>query len=230
MSSVQLKYTVQTLKKEHIKQVVDLFIKSFCNSEPITRHLHVGLDEYQPFATEVVDKAIEDGLSTVALDEKNRVIAFIIVEDIADPFMPKLSHYPKLQPIFELLTELSKPFVDGKKFEKGKVAHFWIAGVEKEYMGHGMFTELDDATIRMAAEKGFNFAYAEFTNEISEKVTRQFKLIELWNRISYEDFILENGQRPFHGVKGGAAAYCAAIRPGVKLDSLQNCYTMDITH
>jgi hypothetical protein len=230
MSSVQQKYSVKTLAKEHIKQVIDLFIRSFCYNEPITHHLHVDITEYRPFATEVVDKAVKDGLSTVALDESNRVIAFIIVEDIADPFMPKLSHYPKLQPIFELLTKLSRPFVDGKKFTKGKIAHFWIAGVEKEYMGHGMFTELDNETIRMAAEKGFNFAYAEFTNEISEKVTHQFKIIELWNRIAYEDFMLENGQRPFSGVKGGAASYCAAIKPGVKLDSLQDCYTMDITH
>ncbi len=230
MSSVQLKYTVETLKKEHAKQVIDLFIRSFCNSEPITRHLHVAKEEYQPFATEVVDKALKEGLSTVALDDKKRVIAFIIVEDIAEPFMPELSHYPKLTPVFELLTKLSKPFVTGKHFKKGKIAHFWIAGVEKEYMGHGMFTELDNETIKRAAEKGFNFAYAEFTNEVSEKVTHQFKIIELWNRIMYEDFKLENGQKPFSGVKGGAAAYCAAIKPGVKLDSLQGCYTMDVTH
>lgn len=230
MSTQKLKYTVHTLTKEHAKPVMELFIKSFCNSEPITKHLHVSPKEYEPFAKEVIEKAIKDGLSTVALDEKNKLLAFIIVEDIADPFMPKLSHYPKLQPIFELLTELSRPFMDGRKFTKGKVAHFWIAGVEKEFMGQGMFTELDDATIRMAAEKGFNFAYAEFTNEISEKVMRQFKIMELWNRIMYDEFKSGNGQKPFQGVKGGAAAYCAAIRPGVKLESLQSCYTTDARH
>src|SRR5437867_4154947 len=101
MSSVQQKYSVKILAKEHTKQVIDLFIRSFCYSEPITQHLQVDPGEYKPFATEVVDKAVKDGLSTVALDENKRVIAFIIVEDIADPFMPKLSHYPKLQPIFE---------------------------------------------------------------------------------------------------------------------------------
>jgi hypothetical protein len=230
MDSTKTAYTVQTLKQEHAKHVIDLFVKSFCNSEPITRHLHIDKEEYRPFATEVVNKAIADGLSTVALNDKNKVIAFIIVEDIADPFIPQLSHYPRLTPIFELITELSKPFVKGKKFTKGKIAHFWLAGVEKTYMGHGMFTDLDNTTIRMAAEKGFNFAYAEFTNAVSEKVTRQFKIIELWNRVVYDDFALANGQKPFEGVKGGAAAYCAAIGPGIKLDSLQKCYTMDAGH
>ncbi len=229
MSSVKSKYTVQTLKKEHAKQVIDLFIRTFCQCEPLTNCLHMSNSEYQPFATEVTDKAVKDGLSTVALDEKNRVIAFIIVEDLADPFMPKLSHYPKMKNIFELLTSLSKPFVEGKKFVKGKVAHFWVAGVEPDYMHHGMFTELDEVTIRLAAKKGFNFAYAEFTNSTSEKVTHQFKTIELCNRINYEDFE-SNGQKPFKDVPGGAAAYCAAIKPGINLDSLKKCYTIDVTH
>jgi hypothetical protein len=227
MDSTKVSYTVKTMQQEHAKPVIDLFIKTFCTSEPITRHLDIDKEEYRPFATAVVEKAIQEGLSTVALNEKNKIIAFIIVEDMAEPFVPELNRYPNLQPIFDLLTELSRPFVDGKKYIKGKVAHFWLAGVEKAYMGHGMFTDLDNVTIQMAAEKGFNFAYAEFTNEVSEKVTRQFKVIELCNRVSYEDFTMENGQKPFKGVRGGAAAYCAAIIPGVKLDSLQKCYTMD---
>ena len=230
MDTVKSKYTVEALKKEHKQQAIDLFDRMFCDVEPITHHLHIDKDEYKPFATEVIDKAIKDELSTVVVDEDNKVIAFIIVEDLADPFLPHLSHYPKLTPIFELLTALSKPFVDGKIFTKGKIAHFWIAAVEKEYMGHHMFTELDDETIRRAAKKGFEFAYAEFTNSVSEKVTHQFKTIELWNRISYEEFKLQNGQKPFCGVKGCASAYCAAIKPGVKLDSLQNCYTMSHRH
>lgn len=226
----QTKFTVTPLKKVHAKEVTELFVKSFCNYEPITKHLHVDKKEYAPFAEEVIQKAITDKLSSVALDSDNHVIAFIIAEDIADPFMPRLSRYPKLKPVFDLLTELSKPFMEGKRFAKGKVAHFWIAGVESKYMGQHMFTELDDATIKMAAEKGFSFAYAEFTNEVSEKVTGQFELITLCNRIKYSDFKLQNGQKPFAGLTGGAASYYAAIKPGVKLDSLSKCYTIEAAH
>ena len=223
-------YTIDTLQKQHVREVTELFINSFRNYEPITKRLNVSREDYTPFVEEVVQKAIKDGMSSVAVDENKHVIAFIIAEDMANPFMPHLSHYPKLKPVFALLAKLSKPFVDGKVFSKGKVAHLWVAAVDPKYMGHHMFTELDDATIKMVAKKGFNFAYAEFTNEISEKIIHQFKLIELCNRIKYDDFELENGQKPFAGIKGGAAAYYAAIRPGVKLDSLKNCYTMDTTH
>lgn len=226
MREDKLQYRVETLQTQHTKPVIELFIKSFCHFEPITQHLDVKESEYRPFATEVVEKAIRDGLSTVALDKNGRLIAFIIVEDIANPFRPHLSHYPSLSPVFELLDELSRPFLEGKTFKKGKIAHFWIAGVEKEYMGKGLFTELDDTTIRMAADRGFDFAYAEFTNQISEKVTQHFKLIELWNRINYSDFRLDNGMQPFKDVEGGAAAYCAAIKAGIKLDSLNKYYTV----
>ena len=154
-------------------------------------------------------------------------MAFIIVEDIANPFQPNVVHYPTLLPIFRLLEELSAPFMDGKTYARNKVAHFWIAGVERAWMGHGMFTQLNDATIQRTAEKGFDFAYAEFTNPVSEKVTHHFRVIELCNRINYADFRMDNGYAPFQGVKGGAAAYCAAIRPGVKLDSLKKYYTAE---
>lgn len=227
MNTENKKYIIKTLTKEHQQQVIDLFIKSFCDYEPITHHLKIEKKEYKPFASEVIDKAIKEGLSTVALNQENQVIAFIVAEDIANPFEPSLAHYPHLKPVLDLLSKLSEPFMNGKRFIEGKVAHFWLAGVDKDYMGHGMFSDLNEYTIQMAAKKGFEFAYAEFTNQISEKVTRQFQVIELENRIIYKDFQTKNGQMPFRDVPGGAAAYCAAIKPGIKLDSLEKCYTMD---
>ncbi|MBX3708867.1 MAG: hypothetical protein KIT56_04290 [Gammaproteobacteria bacterium] len=219
-------YTIQTLTEEYEKSAIDLFVKSFCDSEPITKHLRVSYQEYEPFAREVIQKAIKEGMSKIALDKQNRVIACAVAEDLADPFIPHVAHYPKLKSVFAFLRELSKPFLYGKKFIKGKIAHVWIAAVDPTYRGKGLSTEIDIACVEAAARKGYDFAYAEFTSELSERVTSQFKLLQLCNKINYNDFRWENDTKPFKGLQGTATSYVATIRPGVKLDSLPHCYTV----
>lgn len=218
-------YTIHTLQEEHTKPAIDLFIKSFCDSEPITKHLNVNYAEYEPFAREVVQKAVREGMSKVAVDKNGKVIACAIAEDLANPFIPHTAHYPKIKPILELIDELSKPFLEGKKFIRGKVTHVWIAAVDPAYRGLGLSTEIDVACVEAAARKGYDFAYAEFTNELSEKVTSQFKILQICNKIKYDTFKSHDGQMPFKGMEGSAASYIATIRPGVKLDSIYHCYT-----
>ena len=215
--------TVQTLQEAHMKAVTELFVKTFCDSEPLTKYLNVHYDEYKPFANEVVHKAVKEGLSKVAIDKQGKIIACAIAEDLADPFVPHIAHYAKLKPIFALLRELSKPFMEGKKFQPKKILHLWIALVDPAYRGQGLSTMIDMACIEAAARKGFDFAYTEFTNDLSEKVIKQFKILKLYNRINYEDFNTQ-GEKPFTSLKGSAASYVATIRPGINLDSLSHCY------
>ena len=216
-------YAILTLQDMHAKSTVDLFIKSFCDSEPTTRHLGISYEDYEPFAKDVVDKAIKDGMSVVAVDKSNKVIACAIAEDITDPFEPELSHYPKMKPIFALLTKLSEPFLKDKKFTKGKIEHIWIAIVDKTYRGKGLSTQIDMACADLAVRKGYDFAYTEFTNDVSEKITHHYPVYKSFNKIKYDDFQYEN-EKPFRGLEGGAAAYLIGIRPGVQIDAFKQCY------
>lgn len=217
-------YTIQPLAPDHVKATVELFTKTFCDSEPITRHLGIQYADYLPFANEVVSKAAKDGLSKVALDQKQRVIAFCIAEDLADPFIPKVVHYPKLQPIFSLLRALSRPFLQDKAFSEKKIAHVWVVAVDPAFRNQRVFTEIDLNCSETLARKGYGFAYVEFTSEISEKIIKQYGLYKLMNRIVYDKFSLENGQQPFKGLEGSASAYMIVIRPGINLSALEQCY------
>ncbi len=216
-------YTIQTLGNEHIKSATLLFTKCFCDSEPVTKHLGIHYQDYEKFAFEVIQKAAKEGMSKVAIDHQHRVIACAISEDMADPFVPHLAHYPKLKPIIALYDALSAPFVNGKKFINGKIVHVWIAAVDTAYRGQGLSTEIVMACIDTAARKGFDFAYAEFTNAVGQNVTHHFEMLELCNRVRYNDFVYEN-KKPFEGLEGSADAYVAAIRPGVNLNAITHCY------
>lgn len=216
-------YSIRPLTREYMQGAADLFVRTFCDDEPITKHLGIQYHEYEPFAQAVIQKAVKDGLSVVALDDKNRVVGCVIGEDITDSFQPNPSLYPKMKPIFALIEQLSEPFFSGKSFKKGKMAHTWIAMVDKSFRGKGVSTDIDLACTNLIASKGYYFTYAEFTNDISEKVTRHYPVSKKIYELSYAEFIYQ-GKAPFKGVKGGAAAYVLGIKPGVKIDALSECY------
>lgn len=228
MSKTMMKteYTISTLQPKHTQSAIELFTRAFCDSEPITKHLEISYAEYEPFVREVVEKAIKDGLSVVAVNQEGKVIACTIGEDITDQFSPHVEKYPKLKPVFELLSKLSDPFLKGKHFAKNKIAHVWIAIVDQTYRGQGLSTAIDMACADLAVRKGFDFVYAEFTNPVSEKITHHYKVYKLCNSIKYDDFMTNEGEKSFAGVKGGANAYIIGIKPGIKIDSLPNCYIM----
>ncbi|HSW70345.1 MAG TPA: pyridoxal-dependent decarboxylase [Gammaproteobacteria bacterium] len=229
MSTIQTEYTIRTLTDDYINSALELFIKSFCDSEPITRHLNMKYDDYEPFAREVLEKAAKEGMSVIAIDRNNKVIAVAVSEDMANFFVPHLAKYPKMKPIFALLSELDKPFMKGKDFLKGKIAHVSVAVVDSKHRGKGLSTAIDMACGELAVRKGFDFAYAEFTSDVSENITHHYDTYKLCNKIKYEDFALEN-DHPFKGVKGEATAYIVGLKPGLKLDSLQTCYKEARSH
>lgn len=219
----KVEYKIQLLTKEYMRSTADLFVKSFCDSEPITRHLNMQYHEYEPFVYQVLQKAVRDQLSVIAIGPDNKVIACSIAEDITDLFVPQLDLYPKMKPIIALLDQLSAKFLQNKIFIKGKVAHVWIAMVDPAYRGLSLSTAIDQACGKVCLDKGYEYVYAEFTNEVSEKITRHYPFSQVMNYIDYEDFTW-GGTQPFLGLPGGATAYIVGIKPGVTSETFEACY------
>lgn len=128
-----------------------------------------------------------------------------------------------MKPIFALIEELSEPFFAGREFKKGTMAHTWIAMVDKKHRGKGLSTEIDLACTDHIANKGYLFTYAEFTNPISEKITHHYPVSKKINEIKLGEFT-HKSMTPFKGVKGVTASYILGIKPGVTIESLENCY------
>jgi histidine decarboxylase len=230
MTTENQEYTLQNLTEQTMKSATDLFTRTFCESEPITKHLNVQPVDYIPFAKEVMQKAVKDGLSKVLVDKQQHVVAVCVAEDIADPFIPKLSHYPKLRPIVAILDELSRPFLEDKIFSKGKIAHCWIAAVAPELHGKKLSVMIDTGTTDALARKGYDYVYCEFTNPLSEKIVSHYNSIQQMNKVTLDNFVLDKNIRPFAGLPGAVASYILVIRPGVKIESLENCYKVEVKY
>lgn len=216
---------IESLHEQHAKQAIQLFANSFCEDEPITAYLGITYDNYFAYATDLIHKAIKDQLSHVVLDENNQVIGLIVSEDLANPFEPDFSLYPKVKPIYELLTDLSKPFTQGKQFKNGKVLHTTIAAIDKKHRSHGIFLDLFMAHAHAATQKGYCFIYSEFTNKKSESIVHHLKEVKLCNKIKYSDYT-SHSQKPFSQLTGEATAYIEPIQPGISYEAIANCYSL----
>jgi hypothetical protein len=91
--------------------------------------------------------------------------------------------------------------------------------------GKGVSTAVGMACATICMRKGYDFAYTEFTSEISQNILHHYKTYELCNSVEYNNFILD-GQKPFQGLNGKASAYIIGIKPGIEIDSLPSCYSV----
>jgi len=205
----QYEYKLFTI--EYIDKVVDVFTQTFCRAEPMTHYLHMDEEKYRQFAYSVAKKAVEDELSVITL-HKGEVIAFALVEDLAQPGdIPDFD--PKFNFILALLDKLGGHYFENKKLPPRHVAHLFITAVAEKYRGKRLSTQVNFQAMDIAAHRGFDFMYCEFTNYINEKGTiphlkNPKKLI---GSQEYDNFILEN-RKPFDQLEHGATSYLWEIR------------------
>lgn len=209
---------ISILKKEHIKEVAELFTNTFCHGEPLCKHLGISTDDFKPYALEVAEKAAADQLSVVSLNKEGQLIGCVIAEDIVNP--AKTREYKMLRPIHQLLKTLSKPFID-KQYKKNSIVHIWVSAVDEEQQGLGLSTILNNACVALALQHGFSYVLAEFTSTVNERHMNRFPEY-MKCELKFKDFLLD-GKRPFATLDGIASAYICSAAPHVRLEDIELC-------
>jgi len=206
----------ELLTADHVDQVVEMFTKAFCRSEPMTRYLEMDEELYKNFALAVTQKAVEDELSIVVLEDK-KVIACAIVEDLVAPG-PIPDFDPKFKYILSLLENLGGSFFAGKDFPTNHIAHLFITAVHEEYRHLGLSRQVNFQAMDLAAHKGFEYIYCEFTHPYNELGTIPYLINKkkLIGTISYPEFQHDN-EYPFANLNFVARSYLWEIQPNAKL-------------
>ena len=205
------------LTDEYYDQAVSVITQAFCENEPMTKYLGITPIEFIPFAKIIIEKAIHDELSMVAIDD-DKVIACTIVEDIAEPLNINIDIDARFRIIFSLLETLGSEFFSERAMYKGHIAHLFVTAVDKNYHGQGLSRKINFESIKLAKERNFDFMCCEFTHNYSEKATlHHLKNNKLLIRsCKYKDFIFD-GIKPFENLDGYANAYIWELREGAKL-------------
>jgi hypothetical protein len=212
-------YQYQILDKSKRLDVINMMTQSFCDHEPMTKYINVTYDEFTPFAETIVDKAIADKLSIVALKD-NLVVACTVVEDLVDPAPLDLNVLtPKFKFIFNLLETISSPFFADKQLNKNQVAHLFITAVHPQFYGKGLSRQVNFQSMKIANNRNYPFMLSELTNWYNEKGL--IKYLEHPKRLLgtsvYNDYSLE-GVYPFRGLAGSANSYLWALRKDAAIE------------
>lgn len=213
---IETPYVFEVLQDRHIDEVVDVFTKSFCRSEPMTKYLEMDEKKYSVFARAVCEKARDDQISIVGLDN-GKVIACALSEDLMDPgAIPDFD--PKFIYILALLESLGERFFPDKTFKPKHIAHLFITAVHEDYRGLGLSKQVNFRAMDLAAQKDFSLLYCELTNVYNEiGIMRHLKNPKrLIGSQIYNEFI-HNGIKPFAYLSGMANSYLWAIKPDAKL-------------
>lgn len=214
--SNQENYTVWVLSEKHIDEAADIFAESFCNDEPLIKHMGISVNDFKPLARDIVAKASLDGFSVVATDSKGSVVGLTLSENLNQPI--DLSNYPKFKPIFSLFEFCGKP-LEKIKFAKNSVAHIWITAVKPECRGAKLSMQLNNASVTRAIESGFKYIYCEFTNPLNEKSMKFYPESIRINKINFKDFVFE-GDKVFDDLEGYVSSYMVSAAPYIRIKDI----------
>jgi hypothetical protein len=211
------RFQFSVLKPEHVEEVTKLFTKTFCDDEPMTHYLKMQYDSYSDFARVVVENAVADGFSIVAL-EKGKPVACALNEDLANPRPIPLDFDPNFKFIIALLEQLGEKYFPGKNLKNNEIAHLFITAVKHDFQHLGLSTQINFLAMDIAYRAGYKFMYSELTNYLNEKgIMDHLKNKKmLIGSCKYDQFVYEN-TKPFAALSGGANSYLWTIAPNIEL-------------
>lgn len=190
----------------YLDQVVEIFTKAFCLSEPMTAYLKMDMSLYKNFAYAVAKKAIEDKLSVLAF-KNNELAAFALVEDLADP-CPIPDFDPKFKYILKLLEQIGETYFTDRVLKPREISHLFITAVDEKFRGQKLSTQVNFQAMNISAQAGFSKMYCEFTHYYNEEGVLHH-LLRPHSMIGtqvYRDFTYGN-EKPFKELGGHATSY-----------------------
>ncbi len=194
-----IRYSI--LHEEDADQVAELVGRVFTDgSEPVTRELNVGADEFSRFMRSISQKFHREGLSVIARDAGTGAVVGAQLNDDMGTDLPDSGHdYQWIVPALALLEELDHSYFEDRLVEPDRYAHLFFVAVRPEYRGRRIAPQLLDLSLEIASDKGYEKVLAEATGLLSQQILRNagFKRrVE----ILYASFE-HNGTRPFHHIQ-----------------------------
>lgn len=182
----KLNYSLLTQKD--IPSTITCVIKVFLYEEPMTKTLGITESEFKIFVKAICKKTAKEKMSYVC-KENNKVIGFCLNEDlITKPFPESTRITSKMNPIFKLLKELDKEFLENKKVSKKIFFHLFMIGSLKEYRNQGIAKKLTANSLALAKKMKFKEVVTEATSTNSQNLLKKHFNFREFTEIKYGKF------------------------------------------
>lgn len=193
---------------DDLPKLIDLCTKAFLRN-PIHKFRKTQHEHLHKYFSEVVPNFAKDGLSVVAVENKNPV-GFLLNIDLFDPYYVR-RHTKNTSP--RILTEFRSDMVElidkcnnwyiKNCFPDAKLGDIFLLelmGVEPHLLGKGIPKAMVKTSIEVGRNKKFKRAFFQSVNSISTHIFQKngFKLLR---SVEYDSFVMEDGRTPFAGIK-----------------------------
>lgn len=207
-----MNFEIKKLTELYRNEAAHCIAKTFSAREAMSQVMNLDYEEMLTFSKAIVDLAINEALSFVAIDtENNKLAAAIISEDFKKEGEPEGFEEvsPKFGPILQLLEELSSKIPQPSA--RGEIIHFFMVGVLEEYANHKIAEKLAKHAMVYAQGLGYKQAVSEATGKISQHIAKtKFHLNECAS-IDYKDFEYQ-GHKVFAGIDQELAEKCVLLQ------------------
>ncbi|MGG5757909.1 hypothetical protein ACQ3VF_19190 [Bacillus toyonensis] len=200
---------IELLEKKHINEATDLIATAFVQNEPLVSYIQVPLFSYKKICEEMVDRAIQQKMSWIAMKD-DEMVAVILCRKAESPLIDKqtaIQICPPVAPILQLLADLEGKSSEFLQLPKENLIYFDMGACHPKWMGKGIMSAINmliSHALTLMAENQSNIITA-CTNKISNKIwTRQYQAIQL-NEIVYDSFCYQDNY-PFAGITSSTAA------------------------
>jgi hypothetical protein len=209
------------LNEKYFEETVDFATSVFVKEEPLTVHLKLTKEEARAEIRAVCEIALKENSGVIAVDPStDRVIAFLIAKDFTTQLPQGLS--PKLEPIFDLMSQMSEQFLRSRPVKRGEVCHIYFLGASTAHLKTNRFfkviyrgrlaLQLIRASEIQGRKLGYRHYYGECTNRGSQRVV-EFFTNNVVAEIDYSSYVFrKTGDRVFSGIQGEkCVAYLVSI-------------------
>ncbi len=197
------KINFEILNKSHYHSAYHCIEKTLNESITLFSYIKVPKEDYHSFIEISLNKAIQLGLSYVAIDVTTKeVVAIIISKDLTDEISPNItSTENKLLIIFSLIKKLWEPYQNHEEmFLKNQNLHCLLAATLPSYQRKGILKKLFKLTNNLGLERGFKKIIAEATSKFSLNFIQNSTQYKELNSIRYKDYEV-NETKPFHNIQ-----------------------------
>jgi PHD/YefM family antitoxin component YafN of YafNO toxin-antitoxin module len=187
---------IQPLTSKYHKSAFKCLMDYFFTQEPMVKALNISRESIEPYVKELIEKAIDDRLSFVQLNDNQEVVAVVIAEDyFGEPSDTLLELSAGLEPVFALLEKVGSTFCANNLMKTNRFYHLlMIASAEK-----GAATFITKVALEFAKKKGFVSAVVEATGTISQHIIQNTFHFKELQAVPYANFEY-NGKKVFEDI------------------------------
>lgn len=199
------------MSEEHYESTVECLAKVWVSSNVVTSHLGINLEDFYPYARDIVKTALEQKLSTVAIDKNTeKVVAFHLSHDFRT--VPNHEFRKSLDERFQahiaFLTECMdyyRGLPDVKERKWGEAINGVVAGSYPEYWNRGVVTKTGLWAFWLAKARGYKWHFGLVTALQTQHLLGKRARFDMRLDKKFADFEYK-GSRPFAGITNPPSA------------------------